>query len=175
MKPSTNSTISSAISTAGSCSFDQKIDRVFREQRDLPAHRQDQGCRSQDRHGDRRRDRRRRRVQERPPSRCLGRACATTVLERRSQGADGHLEAWATSICEVCSFTAPAPSCERRQPRPITTINGSISFGSGAASTAPRWRSPTRTHGSSGPCFEPANRTAPLSEGLPRVCETTEK
>ncbi len=30
--------------------------------------------------------------------------------------------------------------------------------------TAPRLQSPTRTRGSSGPCFEPASRTAPLSE-----------
>jgi hypothetical protein len=30
-------------------------------------------------------------------------------------------------------------------------------------------------HALFGPCFERANRTAVLSEGLPRVCETTEK
>ena len=29
-------------------------------------------------------------------------------------------------------------------------------------------RSPTRTRGSSGPCFVPASRTAPSSEGLPQ-------
>jgi transposase len=50
-----------------------------------------------------------------------------------------------------------------------------LSFGSGAVSTVPRWRSPTRMHGSSGLCFEPANRTAPLSEDPPGDCETTEK
>jgi hypothetical protein len=52
---------------------------------------------------------------------------------------------------------------------------GSISFESDAASTAQRLPSPTRTHGSSGPCFKLASRTALLSEDPPRVCETTEK
>ena len=52
---------------------------------------------------------------------------------------------------------------------------GSISFESDAASTAQRLLSPTRTHGSSGPCFKLASRTALLSEDPPRACETTEK
>ena len=63
----------------------------------------------------------------------------------------------------------------RRRPKPTPIMHGSINFGNGVASTGPRLRSPTRTHGSSGPCFEPANCTAPPSEGLPGVCETMEK
>ena len=69
----------------------------------------------------------------------------------------------------------PALDDNLGRPRPTPTMNGSISFGNGAGSTARRWLSPTRTHGSSGPRFEKAKRIAPLSEGLPRVCETTEK
>ena len=42
------------------------------------------------------------------------------------------------------------------------------SGGSDAALIALRLRSPTRTHGSSGPCFELASRTPPLSEARPR-------
>ena len=59
-------------------------------------------------------------------------------------------------------------SSERRPTRPIPITNGSTSFGSGAGSTAQRLLSPTRMHGSSGPCFEPASLTAPLVEGLPQ-------
>jgi transposase len=80
-----------------------------------------------------------------------------------------------SNICAACSFTAPELWSGRRHPRQTSITNGSISFGSGAASTVPRWQSPTRMHGSSGLCFKPANRTAPLSEDLPGDCETTEK
>ena len=40
-----------------------------------------------------------------------------------------------------------------------------VTTDSGAGSTAQRWRSPTRMHGLSGLCFEPANLTAPPAEG----------
>lgn len=80
-----------------------------------------------------------------------------------------------TSTYAACSSTARGRSYGRRRPKPTPIMHGSISFGNGVASTAPRLQSPTRTHGSSGQCFERANCTAPPSEGLPRVCETTEK
>jgi len=52
--------------------------------------------------------------------------------------------------------------------RPIPITNGSTSFGSGAASTAQRLLSPTKTRGSSGPCFERASHIAPPAEDLPQ-------
>ena len=56
-----------------------------------------------------------------------------------------------------------------------TSPPGSTSFTSGVASTVPRLPSPTRTHGSSGPCFEVARPTTPPAEDPPPGCETMEK
>lgn len=66
-------------------------------------------------------------------------------------------------------FTARGRSFEPHQAKPTPIVNGSISFESGAGSTAQRWRWLTRTHGSSGPCCARAFRTALLFEDpLPR-------
>ena len=69
----------------------------------------------------------------------------------------------------------PGPSFERPLERRIPTTPGSTNFTGGVDSTGPRRPSPTRTHGSSGPCFGAARPTAPLAEGPPRDCETMEK
>jgi hypothetical protein len=71
------------------------------------------------------------------------------------------------SIFVAYWFTVQEPWFVRLQIKQTRSINGSMSFDSGVDSTALRLRSPTRTHGLSGLCFELANLTAPLAEGLP--------
>jgi len=97
----------------------------------------------------------------------VGPKTATAIVAAVGDGSEfkngRHLAAWVGLV-----FTAPALLCARRQIKAIRTISGSISFGSGVASTAQQWRSPTKMHGSSGPCFERASHTAPLAEDLPQ-------
>lgn len=50
-------------------------------------------------------------------------------------------------------------------PRQTSTTNGSIGFGSGAVSTAPRWRLLTRMSS----CFARRHRIAPLFEGAREI------
>ena len=94
-------------------SFDKKIDCVLPWKRRLSANRQDQGCRPKDCHGNRRRCWRWLGVQERAPPGGLGRSRSATTFQRRSQGADGHLQA-----------REPAPAKPARSRRPRRRANG---------------------------------------------------
>jgi hypothetical protein len=83
-----------------------------------------------------------------------------TLLMGISKRGSQHLRSLLVHGARAVVRTAPN--------KPISTISGSTSFGSGAASNAQQSQSPTRTHGSSGPCFELASLTALPSEGPPQ-------
>ena len=45
-------------------------------------------------------------------------------LQHKRFGTSPHHVEKCAPTCEACSFTAPAPPCERRQTKPISTIYG---------------------------------------------------
>ena len=55
------------------------------------------------------------------------------------------------------------------------SIDGSMNFGTDAVTTGQRLQLPTRMRGLSGPCFEPANLTAPAPEDFNADCKMTRK
>ncbi len=144
--------------------FDKKIDRVYRESEPCRRIARINGVRPKTATAILAAIRLR--VQERPPSRCLGRARVAAILKRRSQVHDGHFEARQLAPAQPARSRRPCGRAHRARQDRCQQRVGQPALGT-AASTARRWRSPTRMHGSSGPFFAVASRTALSSEALP--------